>query len=94
MTTSEGPVVRVRKKQSKRAAASARMKVDMAMSAPIRAGVRIKRVKRGSLPTFRLRSRVSSTLRQGNGKPKRSGAVGRQRTSLAKRTVRGTRIAR
>lgn len=94
MTTSEGGAVRVRKKPSKRAAASARMKVEMAMSAPIRAGVRIKRVKRGSLPTFRLRSRVSSTLRQGNRKPKMSGAVGRQRMNLVKRSRRGTRIAR
>jgi len=94
MTTSEGGAVRVWRKPSKRAAASARMKVEMAMSAPIRAGVRIKRVKRGSLPTFRLRSQVSSTLRRGNGKPKMAGAVGRQRTDLAKRARRGTRIAR
>lgn len=94
MTTSEGVAVRVRKRPSKRAAASARMKVEMAMSAPIRAGLRIKRVKRGSVPTFRVRSRVSSTLRKGNGKPKMSAAVGRQRANHVKRTQRGTRIAR
>jgi len=94
MTTSEGVAVRVRKKPSKRAAASARMKVEMAMSAPIRAGVRIKRVKRGSLPTFRSRPRVSRTLRRGNGKPKMSGTVGRQHANRVKRTHLGTRTAR
>jgi len=78
------------KKPSKRAAASARMKMEMAVSAPVRVAVRVKRLGPEASPGYRRRAAVRkpapspTATSEGLGRIRRHQAV---RTASQQRTV-------